>query len=100
MEDKIGLSLGANRIGITYYKDNQFEKSLEYHLVNIQLSDSENIFAGYYNAGITYWKLRNHLESLQYFEKALEWTKQKEVRSKASFFRKLSQNVWSMVNSD
>jgi hypothetical protein len=54
MEDKIGLSLGANRIGITYYKDNQFEKSLEYHLVNIQLSDSENIFAGYYNAGITY----------------------------------------------
>ena len=52
MEDKIGMALGANRIGIDYFHICDYAKSIEYHKVNIENSDSENCFAGYYNLGI------------------------------------------------
>ena len=31
MEDKIGMALGANRIGTCIFYEKQFEKSLSYH---------------------------------------------------------------------
>lgn len=73
MEDKIGLSLGANRIAINYFNDGNYEKAVEYHKQNIQLSDIENTFAGYYNIGISYRKNKNFEEALINFKKALEW---------------------------
>lgn len=74
MEDKIGLALGANRIAVNYFNLGNFEKSIEYHYQNIQLSDSENSFAGFYNIGITLRKVNKVAESLLNFEKALEWS--------------------------
>lgn len=53
LEDKIGMAFAMNRIGINYHKFNDHEKSVEYHQKNIELSDFENIFAGYYNSGIS-----------------------------------------------
>lgn len=80
MEDKIGVALGMNRIGVNYYNLNRYEKSLEFHLKNSELSDRENSFAAYYNLGITYRSLKNYDESLDYFRRALEWAKDFKVR--------------------
>ena len=57
MEDKIGMALAANRISICYFNMNKFQKSLEYILINIKLSDNDNLYSGVYNIGIIYRSL-------------------------------------------
>ena len=52
MEDRIGLALGANRIGCNEYYVGNYERSILFHEENIRLSDSDNVFAGMYNLGI------------------------------------------------
>ncbi len=74
MEDKIGLGIGANRIGINYFSSQNYDKSLEFHKLNLQLSDTENVFAPFYNIGICYRKLNNIYESNNFFTKSLEWS--------------------------
>ena len=78
MEDKIGLALGANRIGVNYFNQGDMEKAVEYHKQNIQLSDADNIFAGFYNIGISYRRLYHFEDSVQNFLKALECAKQRD----------------------
>ena len=80
MNDKIGMSLAANRIGINYFNLNEFERSLEYHKHNITLSDIENTFAGLYNLGICYRKLNDIMNSIYNFKKSLDWAKQRDVK--------------------
>ncbi|KAL4494443.1 hypothetical protein ABPG72_019853 [Tetrahymena utriculariae] len=83
MEDKIGLALGANRIAVNYFNIGNYEKSIEYHEQNIQLSDLENSYAGFYNIGIAFRKIDHLAESIVNFKKALDWAKQREeVESK------------------
>ncbi|EGR30736.1 hypothetical protein IMG5_124480 [Ichthyophthirius multifiliis] len=78
MEDKIGIALGANRIGIDYFYINDYEKSLEYHKINIENSDQENIFAGYYNLGIVLRKYQMRQESIENFSYALQWSRDRD----------------------
>ena len=73
MEDRIGMALAVNRIGVNNYNINKFDKSVEYHLKHLELSDIENSYAAYYNLGITYRNIKNYDESTLYFTKALEW---------------------------
>lgn len=40
----------------------------------MQFTDNENIFASFYNIGISYRLLKNFEESINYFKKALEWS--------------------------
>ena len=40
MEDKIGMSLGANRVGISYFHCGEVHKSIIYHNENLKLSDT------------------------------------------------------------
>ena len=79
MEDKIGMAFAMNRIGINYHKLNDHSKSMEYHTKNIELSDFENVFAGYYNGGISLRFLGSYQESLDHFYKALDWSLTKNV---------------------
>lgn len=79
MEDKIGMALAANRIGVNYFNEKRFDKSLEFHQQNVILSDSENAFSGYYNLGILYRKMKEYNLALENFNKSLEWSQQKEV---------------------
>ena len=37
MEDKIGLALGANRIAINLFYCKEFEKSCDFHKINLQV---------------------------------------------------------------
>lgn len=67
MEDKIGQALGANRIAVNYFNNKDYNNAIEYHKLNIELSDIENKFAGYYNIGIAYRKIQNYEESLTNF---------------------------------
>lgn len=67
MGDKIGMGLGANRIGCDYFHTGDFEKSIEFHEKNISYSDSENIFAGYYNLGIALRKNSQNTEAIANF---------------------------------
>jgi hypothetical protein len=53
MNDKVGISLGANRVGLDYFHIKEYEKSIEYHKINISNTDEENCYAGFYNLGIT-----------------------------------------------
>jgi tetratricopeptide (TPR) repeat protein len=76
------MAFAMNRIGVNYHRLGNDEKSCEYNKKNIELSDFENIFAGYYNVGIS---LRNQMmsaESIEYFNKALDWSISKNVNSK------------------
>lgn len=57
MEDKIGMALAANRISICYFNLKNYQKSLEYILINIKLSDNDNLYSGVYNIGIIYRSL-------------------------------------------
>ncbi|EGR32634.1 hypothetical protein IMG5_076640 [Ichthyophthirius multifiliis] len=78
MEDKIGLSLGANRIAVNYFNAKNYEKSIEYHQQNLELSDQENTFAAHYNMGITFRKIGCFEESVENLNNALLWAKQKQ----------------------
>ncbi len=57
MEDKIGMSVGANRVGISYFNCKDYEKSITFHNENLKLSDHDSCFVGFYNIGISYRKL-------------------------------------------
>lgn len=81
LDDKIGMAFARNRIGVNYHKMKKHDKSLENHKANIELSDIENIFAGYYNSGISLRNLRRPGEALEYFQRALEWSLSKQVVS-------------------
>lgn len=69
-----------NRIGVNYHKIGNDEKSLSYHIKNIELSDFENVFAGLYNSGISARNLGKLVESQDYLKKALDWSISKNVR--------------------
>ena len=88
MQDKIGIALCANRLGVTFYNEGEFDKSLEMHRKNIELSDSENLFSGYYNLGINYRKLNKFEYSLEYFQKALDWSRLRDVIFYINIFKK------------
>lgn len=79
LDDKIGMAFARSRIGVNYHKLDKHDKSLENHKMNIDLSDVENVFAGYYNAGISLRNLESHEEALEYFKKALDWSLSKQV---------------------
>lgn len=49
LEDPVGASLALNRIGVAYHKIKKFDKSLNFHQKHLEFSDSENVYAGYYN---------------------------------------------------
>lgn len=73
------MAFARNRIGVNLHKVGKFEKSLENHQANITLSDTENIFAGLYNAGISLRSLGRTYEAMEYFNRALEWSMSKQV---------------------
>ena len=79
MEDKIGMALATNRIGVNYFNEKKYEKSVEFHEQNVDLSDAENAFAGFYNLGISHRKLGNYEQAMEQFQRALDWSQQKEV---------------------
>ncbi|KRW98401.1 hypothetical protein PPERSA_12880 [Pseudocohnilembus persalinus] len=90
IEDKIGLHLATNRIAVNYYKSKNYEQAIEYHKQNIQLSDMESAFAGFYNIGIAYRKVENYEESILNFKKALDWARQRdEVESECLAYGQL-----------
>ena len=39
MEDKIGLALAANRIGISMFYNDEIEKSTDFHKINLQVNN-------------------------------------------------------------
>ena len=84
MEDKVGMALAMNRIGINLFNSGQKKRSIEYHLKNVDFTDQENAFAGLYNLGISYRSIGDHSKAIKFFEKALAWaTERKVIFSKA-----------------
>jgi len=82
MEDKIGVALALNRLGVNYFNIGRADKSVEFHLKNLELSDRENCFAAYYNLGIAYRNLKQYEESLQYFQGGFDWAQEfKDIES-------------------
>ena len=39
MEDKVGMALAMNRIGINLFNSGQKKRSIEYHLKNVDFTD-------------------------------------------------------------
>jgi tetratricopeptide (TPR) repeat protein len=73
LEDPVGAALALNRLGVAYHKLRNYEKSLMFHMKHKEYTDKENLFAAYYNLGITQRLLKCYDESVQSFSKALEW---------------------------
>ena len=53
LEDPVGAALALNRIGVTYHKHKKYEKSLTFHVKHSEFTDADNLFAAFYNAGIS-----------------------------------------------
>lgn len=73
LEDPVGAALALNRLGVAYHKIRNYEKSLLFHTKHKEYTDKENLFAAYYNLGITQRLLKMYDESIVSFTKALEW---------------------------
>jgi len=80
MEDKVGMALAMNRIGINLFNCGQKKRCIEYHLKNVEFTDQENAFAGLYNLGISYRSIRDYNQSVNFFEQALDWAKERKVK--------------------
>ena len=80
LDDPIGASLALNRIGVAYYKAKKYNKSLRFHIKHSEFTDKENMFAAYYNMGISSRVIGMYDKSVEYFNKALEWAHTREVR--------------------
>jgi len=74
LEDPVGASLALNRLGVAYHKIKNYEKSLLFHTKHKEYTDKENLFAAYYNLGISQRLLKMYDESIHSFSKALEWS--------------------------
>lgn len=68
LEDPIGAALALNRLGVAYHKVKNYQKSLLFHLKHKEYTDKENIFAAFYNIGISYRLLKNYNASSKAFE--------------------------------
>lgn len=77
LEDPVGAALALNRIGVAYHKIKKFDKSFNFHKKHLEFSDSENIYAGYYNCGISLRFQKRYQESIEYFKKSLDWAKKR-----------------------
>jgi hypothetical protein len=53
LEDPIGSALAFNRIGVAYHKMKKFDQSLSFHKKHKEFSDQQNIYAAFYNCGIS-----------------------------------------------
>ncbi len=102
MEDKVGMALAMNRIGINLFNSGQKKRSIEYHLKNVDFTDQENAFAGLYNLGISYRSIGDYVKSIKFFEKALAWATERKVITSINptlnLTRKLNPNVYHMGN--
>ena len=72
LEDPVGAALALNRLGVAYHKLKNYEKSLMFHMKHKEYTDKENLFAAYYNLGISQRLMKNNDEAVQFFTKALE----------------------------
>ncbi len=79
MDDPIGSSLALNKIGVAYYKKRKVAKSLKFHEKHCEFSDRENVFAAYYNIGLSHRILTNYTSAIEFFYKALEWADSRDV---------------------
>jgi len=101
MEDKIGVALALNRLGVNYFNLGRADKSVDFHMKNLELSDKENSFAGYYNLGISFRTLKSYEESLQYFQTGLEWAREfKDIESECLSTGQLGVTFMDMGNFD
>ena len=73
------MAFAVNRIGVNYHKLGNNIKSLKHHKDNIELSDFENVFAGYYNSGICLRNIGHLDDALDAFRNALQWSISKNV---------------------
>ena len=73
LEDPVGAALALNRLGVAYHKIKDYEKSLLFHTKHREYTDKENLFAAYYNLGISQRLLKMYDDSVKSFSKALEW---------------------------
>ena len=73
LDDPIGAALALNRLGVSYHKNNNHQRSLQFHIKHEDFSDQENVFAAYYNIGMCMRMIGNTEDSLKYFNKALDW---------------------------
>lgn len=73
LEDPVGAALALNRLGVAYHKIKNYDKSLMFHMKHKEYTDKENLFAAYYNLGISQRLLKRNEDAVQSFTKALEW---------------------------
>jgi len=87
--DKIGIVIALNRLGINYQHLRDFRKSLENHLQTLEYSTQPDYFAAYYNVAIALRKLHHFSQAVAYLQKALAWTKEfKVTKIKIFLFQK------------
>jgi len=78
-KDKVGMVLGLNRLGINYFHLKKYQKSLENHLMTLEITNIVDCFVAYYNIGLTLRKMRNYNQALTYLQKALDWAREFKV---------------------
>jgi len=101
MNDKIGVGFALNRIDASYYQIGRFDDSLKFNLLSIEIIDEENIYAVYYNRGITLRKIKEFAQSLTFFNKALRWAiERKDIESECFIYGQLALTYHRSGNYD
>jgi len=69
LEDPVGASLALNRLGVAYHKlpESNHQKSLLFHEKHMEQTDKDNLFASYYNMGISNRLLGKYDKSIENF---------------------------------
>lgn len=78
LDDPIGAALGLNRLGVIYFNQQKYLKSLQFHQKHCEFTDIENKFAAYYNIGLCQRALNQYTDSLRSLSEALRLAEERQ----------------------
>lgn len=78
LDDPIGAALGLNRLGVIYFNQHKYQKSLQFHQKHCEFTDIDNKFAAFYNIGLCLRALDQYAESLHSLTQAFQWAEERQ----------------------
>lgn len=62
-------------MGVIYYRQKDIDKSIQFHLKNLEQSNVDGVFVSSYNLGVCYKAKADSENALLFFEKSLDCAK-------------------------
>ena len=100
-----GISQCYNNVGSVYYYQGLFEKSIEYYLKSLNISekrgDKRGMSLAYNNIGSVYSDLKEYEKSIEYHSKSLKiFEEQKDIRGISGCYNNMGNNYQALKKYD